>query len=238
MEAQEQPLQLTQIQMTKEPLDQTTILARTPTNRDEENHALEVIHTRTIEQARCIDCAGSLEDTDKRQDSKHESHVEAEKNIVDWDGPDDPENPKNMTEARKWAIVGATGAMTFCVSFSSSVFSTTVFQTAAEFHVSTEVMLLGVSLYVLGFAFGMATQLLRETISLTTSRSTHLGPHVGVVRSNQTIILWHVCLLCFPNTSRCRSQSGDHFHLSFSGRPVRLGATSYHCRFVQSTHFV
>jgi DHA1 family multidrug resistance protein-like MFS transporter len=44
--------------------------------------------------------------------------------------------------------------MTFCVSFASSVFSTTTFVTAELFGVSSEVMILGLSLYVLGFAFG------------------------------------------------------------------------------------
>ena len=44
--------------------------------------------------------------------------------------------------------------MTFCVSFASSVFSTAVVVTAERFETSVEVMILGVSLYVLGFAFG------------------------------------------------------------------------------------
>jgi len=75
-------------------------------------------------------------------------------NYVTWDGPDDPQNPRNMTFARRWAIVATTGLMTFTVSFASSVFSTTTFVTAAKFNVSSEVMLLGLSLYVCGFAAG------------------------------------------------------------------------------------
>ena len=75
-------------------------------------------------------------------------------NLVGWDGEDDPQNPFDMSPRRKWGIVFATGAMTFCVSFASSVFSTTVFVTAEEFAADAEIMLLGVSSYVLGFAFG------------------------------------------------------------------------------------
>jgi hypothetical protein len=75
--------------------------------------------------------------------------------IVTWDGENDPEKPMNMPEHRKWLIVITTGLMTFCVSFASSVFSTTTFVTAELFGVSSEVMILGLSLYVLGFAFGM-----------------------------------------------------------------------------------
>lgn len=74
--------------------------------------------------------------------------------IVTWDGENDPKKPSNMSELRKWMIVVTTGLMTFCVSFASSVFSTTTFVTAELFGVSSEVMILGLSLYVLGFAFG------------------------------------------------------------------------------------
>jgi hypothetical protein len=81
---------------------------------------------------------------EKEQDSK----------IVTWDGEHDPKKPMNMPELRKWLIVISTGLMTFCVSFASSVFSTTTFVTAELFGVSSEVMILGLSLYVLGFAFG------------------------------------------------------------------------------------
>lgn len=69
------------------------------------------------------------------------------KNIVTWDGPKDPENPKNFTAIRKWMIVCTTCLMTFCVTFSSSVFSSCVFSTAEEFDTSSEVMLLGISLF-------------------------------------------------------------------------------------------
>jgi DHA1 family multidrug resistance protein-like MFS transporter len=46
------------------------------------------------------------------------------------------------------------GLMTVSVTFASSVFSTATVVTAKKFHVSEEVMVLGTSLFVLGFAFG------------------------------------------------------------------------------------
>lgn len=46
------------------------------------------------------------------------------------------------------------GLMTICVTFASSVFSTATKVTGKKFHVSSEVMVLAVSLFVLGFAFG------------------------------------------------------------------------------------
>ncbi|CAG8049002.1 unnamed protein product [Penicillium nalgiovense] len=62
--------------------------------------------------------------------------------------------PKNFPPWRKWVITIMLGMMTICVTFGSSVFSTATKQTARKFNVSSEVMVLAVSLFVLGFAFG------------------------------------------------------------------------------------
>ena len=100
-------------------------------------------------------------ETEKRveteEDTKHDplSCIDPVTHVVSWYGPDDPENPMNFSQAKKWWITIILALVTFCVSFASSVFSTATVVTAAKFHVSTEVMILGVSLYVLGFAFGM-----------------------------------------------------------------------------------
>ena len=75
-------------------------------------------------------------------------------NIVDWDGDNDPENPLNFGLYRKIWMSAMASFMTFGVSFASSVFSADTIVTAKEFDVSEEVMVLGVSLYVLGFACG------------------------------------------------------------------------------------
>ncbi|KZF21471.1 MFS general substrate transporter [Xylona heveae TC161] len=75
-------------------------------------------------------------------------------NVIEWDGPDDPGNPQNWPLFKKWRVTIMLGMMTFCVTFASSVFSTAIVATSIRFHVSTEVMTLGVSLFVLGFALG------------------------------------------------------------------------------------
>jgi DHA1 family multidrug resistance protein-like MFS transporter len=46
------------------------------------------------------------------------------------------------------------GYTTLVSAFTSSIFSTATRAVAAQYHVSTEVGLLGLSFYVLGFAFG------------------------------------------------------------------------------------
>ncbi|RAL14830.1 MFS transporter [Aspergillus homomorphus CBS 101889] len=79
---------------------------------------------------------------------------ERDPNLVDWDGPDDPENPQNMAYLRKWIITMSMAFMTMWITFASSVFSTATLVTAKEFNVSTEVMILGTSLVVFGFAVG------------------------------------------------------------------------------------
>lgn len=59
--------------------------------------------------------------------------------LVQWEGPDDPENPQNMPVWRKWVITVTLSSMTICVTFASSVFSQAVVATAEEFGVSTRV---------------------------------------------------------------------------------------------------
>ncbi|OTA98002.1 hypothetical protein M426DRAFT_70589 [Hypoxylon sp. CI-4A] len=78
----------------------------------------------------------------------------AESKIVVWNGPDDPENPMNWPRWKKWTITIGLGMVTLVVTFASSVFSTATFITAEQFNVSPEVMILGTSLFVIGFAFG------------------------------------------------------------------------------------
>jgi hypothetical protein len=75
-------------------------------------------------------------------------------NLIEWSGPSDPENPMNWPASKKWIVTITLGLMTFCVTFASSVFSTATIATSIEFGVSTEVMTLGTSLFVLGFAVG------------------------------------------------------------------------------------
>lgn len=94
-------------------------------------------------------------DVEKQQPQKEDGEEEEkDPNVVDWDGEDDPENPMNWKPWRKWSIAIIFGLMTFVVTFASSVFSSATTVTATEFGVSQEVMILGVALFVLGFAFG------------------------------------------------------------------------------------
>ncbi|CZR67551.1 probable fluconazole resistance protein [Phialocephala subalpina] len=89
-----------------------------------------------------------------RENDSEEREKATDPNLVEWDGPDDPENPMNFKPSRKWIITIATSLITFVATFSSSVFSTATVATSEEYHVSTEVTTLGTSLCVAGFATG------------------------------------------------------------------------------------
>lgn len=41
--------------------------------------------------------------------------------LVDWDGPEDRENPKNWSQAKKWVSIGTVSSCSFCVTCNSSI---------------------------------------------------------------------------------------------------------------------
>lgn len=95
---------------------------------------------------------------DERRISDTSNEISAalanEPHLVEWEGENDPENPQNWSKSKKWIVTTILSTLTFCVTFASSVFSSATESTAREFNVSNEVMVLGSSLFVLGFALG------------------------------------------------------------------------------------
>ncbi|EUC41983.1 hypothetical protein COCMIDRAFT_8389 [Bipolaris oryzae ATCC 44560] len=88
-------------------------------------------------------------DDDTKADDDHDP------NIVDFDGPDDPENPMNWTAFKKWGTISLVAAITFLTPLASSQFAPGVPDVMREFH-STSSLLASfmVSVYVLGYASG------------------------------------------------------------------------------------
>ena len=60
-------------------------------------------------------------------------------NQVSWDGPDDPENPKNWSFKRKWAATIVVSSFTFISPVSSSMVAPALSTIASEFHITNEV---------------------------------------------------------------------------------------------------
>lgn len=73
--------------------------------------------------------------------------------IVDF-LPGDPLNPHNWPTLRKWVILAITAVATFVVSFCTSAYLSATPQLRDYFHASDEVITLGLSLFILGFALG------------------------------------------------------------------------------------
>ncbi|OAL52004.1 MFS general substrate transporter [Pyrenochaeta sp. DS3sAY3a] len=67
---------------------------------------------------------------------------------------DDPENPKNWSKARKWYVTMCVAITCFVVAFNSAVVTADLEGVSEEFHVSEEVSLLTITLFVVGFGVG------------------------------------------------------------------------------------
>ncbi|KAJ4253346.1 Efflux pump fub11 [Fusarium torreyae] len=68
--------------------------------------------------------------------------------------PNDPQNALEFSKSRKWTYTALQSIATLATTFASSAYSGGIRQVIRSFNVSQEVATLGVSLYVLGFAFG------------------------------------------------------------------------------------
>ncbi|KAF5691018.1 major facilitator family transporter [Fusarium denticulatum] len=76
-------------------------------------------------------------------------------NIVDWDGPDDPQHPLNWSKAQKNLHVGIVSLSTLAANLASTMFAPGAEELAHEFSITNStVTAMTVNLYVLGFALG------------------------------------------------------------------------------------
>lgn len=112
------------------------------------DHAAECHHGRDLEKGR------SHVDDASHQDVEEDAGGQRDVNLIQFDGPDDPGNPMNWGKRFKWTTTVVLAGMTFVTTFTSAIFSTAIDGTSKKFHVSTEVMTLGTSIFLLGFTFG------------------------------------------------------------------------------------
>lgn len=66
----------------------------------------------------------------------------------------DPRNPLAFSSVFRWYLMILVGVDTFAVSLVSSAYSGSIIEVIEEFHITEEVALVGISLFVLGFAVG------------------------------------------------------------------------------------
>lgn len=74
--------------------------------------------------------------------------------IVEFTGSNDPLHPQNWSLYKRIGISATLAYTTFVSSFASAIYSAATLAISQNFHISTEVAILGVTLYVLGFASG------------------------------------------------------------------------------------
>ena len=55
----------------------------------------------------------AAQEKETSEDGQVTSQASDQDNIVDWDGPEDPQNPQNWTSLRKWTIIILISAITF-----------------------------------------------------------------------------------------------------------------------------
>lgn len=144
----------------------TNTMSRAPTQRDGvtelERHAtaLSRIHTQRSQHSATV--GASLKSRQSRKPLPEFGGgkpfppplPEREEYVVEFDGANDPMHAQNWLMKKKLYTAAMLGYYTFTAAFGSSIFSAATQRVALFFGVSTEVGILGVSLYVLGFATG------------------------------------------------------------------------------------
>ncbi|EXJ68716.1 uncharacterized protein A1O5_08510 [Cladophialophora psammophila CBS 110553] len=74
--------------------------------------------------------------------------------IVDWYGPDDPENPRNWSRIKKIWVTFEICLLTFSVYIGSSIYTAGILDVSEVFGVSRVAATLGLTLFVLGYGVG------------------------------------------------------------------------------------
>ncbi|KAM0257509.1 hypothetical protein ACHAQJ_004323 [Trichoderma viride] len=76
-------------------------------------------------------------------------------NLVKWKGPDDPENPKNWLNSRKWAAVYCISCFTLISPVASSMVAPGLPQISKDLHITEEIeSALVLSIFVAAYALG------------------------------------------------------------------------------------
>ncbi|KAG8985914.1 hypothetical protein FRB90_004367, partial [Tulasnella sp. 427] len=74
--------------------------------------------------------------------------------LVKWDGPEDPENPKNWSVAYRWYITAVSGLLVLNATFASSAPAGVLQPLIERFHLSHILAVLTISLFIAGYCVG------------------------------------------------------------------------------------
>ncbi|KAH7126691.1 MFS multidrug transporter-like protein [Dendryphion nanum] len=118
-------------------------------------------------------------------EKKKSSRSIKDPNLVAWDSPEDPANPKNWSMRRKWAAVLIVSSFTLVSPISSSMISPALTSISDEFHITQEVeSQLTLSIFVLAYAIGPLflgplSEIYGRTIVLQLSNLFYLAWNLG-----------------------------------------------------------
>ncbi|KAF2767896.1 MFS general substrate transporter [Teratosphaeria nubilosa] len=91
----------------------------------------------------------------KRGVSTRSKKGEHDINLVTWDGPDDPDNPKNWPKKKKWLATLTVSLFTFISPVSSSMIAPAVAQLMRDLNITASIDgQLAISTFILAFAVG------------------------------------------------------------------------------------
>ncbi|WYZ45785.1 hypothetical protein EsH8_IX_000010 [Colletotrichum jinshuiense] len=98
---------------------------------------------------------GDIETGNVSQGEKVDSLSSSDENIVDWDSPTDPENPRNWPGRKKALHIFLLGILTLNANLAATMFAPGAAQFAAEFRIADKtIVTFAVSIYLVGVAFG------------------------------------------------------------------------------------
>ncbi|KAL8996588.1 MAG: hypothetical protein Q9169_003927 [Polycauliona sp. 2 TL-2023] len=98
---------------------------------------------------------GSAKDLEAPLEKRQSSKSMKDENLVTWDGPDDPQNPKNWSKQQRWAATIVVSSFTFISPVSSSMVAPAISAIATEFDITSEIeSQMVLSIFVLGYAVG------------------------------------------------------------------------------------
>ncbi|KUM59436.1 hypothetical protein ACN42_g7712 [Penicillium freii] len=109
--------------------------------------------------------------------SEQSSQLEKQ-DAVDWDGPDDPANPLNWSQAKKNMHVIFVSVFTLYANLAATMFAPGAEQLVSEFHIANSTIeAMTVSIYVLGFAVGPLN--LAPLSEVSNLKAQVIGPVIG-----------------------------------------------------------
>ncbi|KAF9524757.1 major facilitator superfamily domain-containing protein [Crepidotus variabilis] len=97
---------------------------------------------------------GSPDDEKGRENEVVEEVQDSIYILVDWDGPEDPENPRNWTFRKRAFVAFSIGLLTFSVYIGSAIYTSSIPSLMETFNVPQVMGSLGLTLYVMAYGIG------------------------------------------------------------------------------------